>query len=149
MVYRLSLSLTDIKSVIVSINQRIKILYNDKIGRIGTDMKKFPSIKSNSDFKKIYNNSDSYANKLFVMYKKKNNRKNNRIGISVSKKVGNSVIRHRITRQIREIFRLHQNILEQGYDIIIIVRIASVNKTYKEKTSAFIHLCRLHKILIQ
>ena len=69
------------------------------------------SLKKNSDFKNVYTRGKSYANKYLVMYVLENNPGKNRIGISVSKKVGNSVVRHRITRLVRESYRLHENIL--------------------------------------
>ena len=75
-------------------------------------MKHFNSIKKNRDFQEVYQNGRSLANKLLVMYIKKTDRPETRIGISVSRKVGNSVVRHRITRLIRESFRLHEDMVE-------------------------------------
>ena len=71
-------------------------------------MKNFPSLKSNSDFQRVYKNGKSYANKTLVMYVYRNELSYNRIGISVSKKNGNSVVRHTFARKIREIFRLNK-----------------------------------------
>ena len=68
------------------------------------------SLKKNYDFQQVYRKGKSYANKYLVMYVLENNMDKNRLGISVSKKVGNSVVRHRITRLIRESYRLHENI---------------------------------------
>ena len=65
-------------------------------------MKRFPSIKKNSDFQNIYRNGKSYANRLLVMYVMRNGEESNQLGISVSKKVGNSVVRHHIARLMRE-----------------------------------------------
>ena len=66
-------------------------------------MKRFNSIKKNSEFQKVYKTGKSYANKLLVMYVKRvDDGKEPRIGISVSKKVGNSVVRHHVTRLVRE-----------------------------------------------
>ena len=72
-------------------------------------MKKFNCIKKNDEFRAVYKNGKSYANRYLVMYVKDNDRESNRIGISVSKKVGNSVVRHRITRIMREIYRLNDD----------------------------------------
>ena len=77
-------------------------------------MKHFNSIKKNRDFREVYQSGKSLANRLLVMYVLKTDRPDTRIGISVSKKVGNSVIRHHITRLIRESFRLHEDMLETG-----------------------------------
>ena len=82
----------------------------------------FESIKNNSDFLKAYRHGKSYANRYLVMYVRKNDLDRNRYGITVSKKVGNSVVRHRVTRLIRESIRLNVEKFENGYDIVIIAR---------------------------
>ncbi|NLP34185.1 MAG: ribonuclease P protein component [Clostridiales bacterium] len=109
-------------------------------------MKHTQSLKKNSDFRTIYRTGKSYANKYLVMYIKNNNLNENRLGISVSKKVGNSVIRHRITRLIRESYRLSEDKIKSGYDIIIVSRVGAKGKSYSEIESALMHLIRLHKI---
>ena len=85
-------------------------------------MKKFPSIKKNTEFRDVYSHGVSKSTPLLVMYKEENSLGFNRIGISASKKVGNSVVRHRQTRRIRELFRLYNNDTVQGTDIIVVVR---------------------------
>ena len=71
----------------------------------------------------------------------------NRIGISVSKKVGNSVVRHHITRLLREIFRLNNNRIKTGLNIILVARGAARQSDYKHLEGAYLHLCGLHHIL--
>ncbi len=110
-------------------------------------MKKFPSIKSNNDFQICYKNGKSYANRLLIMYVYANGKSENRIGISVSKKIGNSVVRHRVTRLIREIFRLNNERILKGYDLVVVVRKSADELNYKNIESAFFHLCKLHKII--
>ena len=78
------------------------------------------SLKKNKDFQYVYRNGKSYANKILVMYIKKNDLGKNRLGISVSKKVGNSVVRHHLTRLIRESYRLNKNNLKKGNDIVFL-----------------------------
>lgn len=109
-------------------------------------MKRFPSIKKNMEFQNIYRNAKSRANRQLVMYVAHTGREENRIGISVSKKVGNSVIRHRLTRLIRECFRLNDNALVRGLDIIIVARPAAKGATYQIIERAYLHLCGLHNI---
>ena len=104
-------------------------------------------IKSNNDFQKVYKNGKSLANRYLVMYIMKNNLLENRIGISVSKKVGNSVIRHRITRLIRESYRLNCNMFDGGYDIVIIARVTAKGKSFNDICSALIHLGKIHNII--
>ena len=72
-------------------------------------MKRFPSVKKNGEFQKIYRGGTSHANRLLVMYVMKNGEESNRIGISVSKKVGNSVVRHHITRLSVSYTHLYRN----------------------------------------
>ena len=105
------------------------------------------SLKKNKDFKIVYQNGTSYANRLLVMYVLKNQHKKNRLGISVSKKVGNSIVRHRLTRLIRESYRLQEERFRCGLDIIVIARIGAKEKGYKEIVGAMLHLAHLHKII--
>ena len=105
------------------------------------------SLKKNSDFKNVYTRGKSYANKYLVMYVLENNLGKNRIGISVSKKVGNSVVRHRITRLVRESYRLHENIFNSGLDIVIVARNSTSKVGYFEIESALLHLGKLHLII--
>lgn len=109
-------------------------------------MKHTESLKSNNDYKEIYRTGKSYANKYLIMYIKKNEFDINRLGISVSKKVGNSVVRHRITRLIRESYRLSEDRLLSGLDIIIMARVGAKDRDYSEIESAVLHLSKLHKI---
>ena len=109
-------------------------------------MKRFPSIKKNREFQSIYRGGTSHANRLLVMYVTENEQGVNRIGISVSKKVGNSVVRHHITRLIREIFRLNNDKIETGLNIIIVARKAAKESDYRHLESAYLHLCGLHNI---
>ena len=81
------------------------------------------------------------------MYVAQNNLSINRLGISVSKKVGNSVVRHHLTRLIREAYRLNSNMFNSSLDIVVIARNTAKNKTYKEVESALLHLAKLHNIL--
>ena len=104
------------------------------------------SLKKNEQFRFVYKNGRSYANKYFIMYVKENGLDKNRIGISVSKKVGNSVVRHRVTRLIREAYRLNRENIDVGYDIVIVARPASKDKKCQDIESALMHLCGLKKI---
>lgn len=110
-------------------------------------MKRFPSLKQNHEYQDIYRNGKSFANRCLVMYVKHNEGPGRRLGISVSKKVGNSVVRHRLTRLIRESFRLNQYMLEEGLSIVVVARAAAKESDYKIIESAFMHLCGLHNIL--
>ncbi len=71
----------------------------------------------------------------------------NRIGISVSKKVGNSVVRHRVKRLVKESYRLHEDIFNSGLDIVIIARPSCSSLGYREVEDSILHLCKLHHIM--
>ena len=100
------------------------------------------SLKKNRDFRTVYREGRSYANRLLVMYTDRN-----RLGISVSKKVGNSVVRHHITRLVRESYRLHEEMFHSGWDIVVIARAGAKNASYHEIESALLHLGNLQKIM--
>lgn len=110
-------------------------------------MRNINSLKNVKEFSCVYQNGKSYANKYLVMYVLKNELNENRLGISVSKKVGNSVVRHRITRLIRESYRVNENKFHCGYDIVIVSRVLAKGKVYWEIESALLHLSKMHNIL--
>ena len=105
------------------------------------------SLKSNRDFQVVYRDGKSFANKYLVMYVLENGTDRNRLGISVSKKVGNSVVRHRVKRLIKESYRLHECIFNSGLDIVIIARQSAAAVGYFEVESALLHLAKLHEII--
>ena len=98
------------------------------------------SLKKNDDLRKCYRTGKSYANRLLVLYVCGNDREKNRIGISVSKKVGNSVVRHRIKRLIRENYRLREQMFNSGLDIVVVARSAAKDADYHRIGSALLHL---------
>ena len=110
-------------------------------------MKFSESLKKNSQFQFVYKNGKSYANKYLIIYVKENGLGINRLGISVSKKVGNSVVRHRVTRLVRESYRLHESIFNSGLDIVVVARQSAATVGYEEVESALLHLGKLHKII--
>lgn len=104
------------------------------------------SLKKRNDFQIVYRNGKSFANRYLVMYKMKNNTDRNRLGISVSKKVGNSVVRHRVTRLIRESYRLNEEKFEQGYDFIVVARVSAKDISYFDMESALLHIAKLQNV---
>lgn len=109
-------------------------------------MQRSESLKKNQDFQKVYKHGTSKGNRYLVMYVLKNQYMKNRLGISVSKKVGNSVVRHRTTRLIRESYRLNQDNLKTGYDMVVIARQTAKGQNYHTIESAFLHLIDLHHL---
>ena len=105
------------------------------------------SIKKNSDFQLVYKNGKSKANKYFIMYILKNDSDRSFLGISVSKKVGNSVVRHRIKRLLKESYRLHENLFNSGLSIVIIARKGADELDFHQTEKSLLHLMKLHKVI--
>ena len=111
-------------------------------------MTKTESLKNTQQFGRVYKTGRSRADKYLVMYVLDNGyTDHNRLGISVSKKVGNSVVRHRLCRLIREAYRLHENMFNSGLDIVVVVRRGSDGISYHEVEDSLIHLAKIHRIL--
>ena len=111
-------------------------------------MKFSESLKRNEDFRQVYGKRQSFANKYFIMYILNNNSSINRLGISVSKKVGNSVVRHRVVRLVRESYRLNEDRFNSGLDMVVVARSTAATIDYKAAESALLHLAKLHGVLL-
>ncbi|MBV4420035.1 ribonuclease P protein component [Clostridium tyrobutyricum] len=99
-------------------------------------------LRKNAEFRAVYRRGKSFSNNLLVLYVYKNRKNFNRLGISVSKKVGKSVIRNRIKRLIKESFRLNCDNFKTGYDLVFIARNASNNKDYSNISSSIKNLIK-------
>lgn len=111
-------------------------------------MKPLDGIKKNNHFRRIYQKGHSLANRTLVMYKAESDAEAVRLGISVSKKVGNSVERHRIKRLIKEAFRLNRQHVKQGWDIVVIARTNALGRSYHDIERDVLHLLRKHDLFI-
>ena len=107
----------------------------------------FEKLGKNPEFQKVYKTGRSKANKYLVMYVKTGESGPSRYGFSVSKKVGNSVVRHRITRLLRESVRKNDALVKEGNRIIIIARKDVKEKNFEDVNGAVVHLLKLHGIL--
>ncbi len=110
-------------------------------------MKFSESLKKTLDFRNVYKNGTSRANRFLVLYIKENHTERNCLGISVSKKVGNSVVRHRLTRLIRESYRLHEEEFSKGLDIVVIARVNAKGASYHNIEQALLSLAESHAII--
>lgn len=105
------------------------------------------SMKKNKDFSRVYSRGISKANPLLAMYVLINRKDYNRVGINVSKKVGKSVVRNKVKRRIREIYRQYSNKMVKGYDIVIIARVKSREAEYKDMEKWMVNLLTRHKLV--
>lgn len=110
-------------------------------------MKFSESLKKTKDFSYVYNKGKSFCDNNLVLYIISNNMNINRIGISISKKVGNSVVRHHLARLIRESYRLNEEMFKIGFDIVVVVRKKGKDCTFKEIEQSILHLANLHKLI--
>ena len=103
------------------------------------------SIKLNSDFRRIYAKGKSAVSPSVVVYCRKNRLGTNRVGFTVSKKLGKAVVRNRVRRRLREIMRLSSEKLDQGYDLILVARSRAVDADYRRLEADALSCCeRLH-----
>lgn len=103
---------------------------------------KIEKLRKNVEFRIVYRRGKSFSTDLLVLYIYKNYKNNvdgndiNRVGISVSKKVGKSVVRSRVKRLISESYRLNSSLLKKKFDFVFVARTAAKDKTYWEIESS-------------
>lgn len=98
------------------------------------------SLNKNYEFRRVYSSGKSLATGNLVLYCKKNRTGQNRLGLTIGTKVGNAVIRNRVRRKIKEIYRLHEDELICGYDLIIVARVKSRYADYSTLESELLRL---------
>ncbi len=104
-------------------------------------MKFSRSLKNNYEFRRLYSKGMTAASPLIAVYCRANRRSFNQIGITVSTKIGRAVHRNRIRRRLREIYRLNESRIKEGYDIVVVARIRSRDAAYSELEADFLSLC--------
>ncbi|MCF6465982.1 ribonuclease P protein component [Clostridium sp. Cult2] len=110
-------------------------------------MNKEYRLRNNEDFKKVYKRGKNYWNRNLVLYKMKNGLNYSRVGFTVSKKIGNSVVRNRVKRRLKEILRKNFNMVRKEYDIIIIPKKNVVDLKHVELESAMLHILKTSGLL--
>lgn len=105
------------------------------------------SLRKNEEFKEVYKNGRYAVEKDLILHVKKNELGINRIGISVSKKTGNSVVRHRIKRLVKEAYRLNEEKFICGYDLVFSARKDTKDRTYLSIESVIFRLAKRAGIL--
>lgn len=104
-------------------------------------MNKTLTIKDNRTFQRLYKRGRSAVTPFLVVYCRPNGQKHNRLGITVSTKLGGAVARNRARRRLREVFRLAQPKLRRGFDVVLVARTRTVDGPYDRLTAAFFKAC--------
>ena len=106
------------------------------------------SLKENSMFRRLYAKGKSAANAYLVIYCRRNGTEINRIGYTVSKKLGHAVVRNRARRRLREVYRLNEAMFKPGYDIVVVARHRCISADFQKLTKAYLSLAEKAGILL-
>ena len=109
-------------------------------------MKFSAPLKQNHIFRRLYA-SEGHANSFLVLYARRNRTGVNRVGITVSKKLGHAVVRNRVRRRLREVYRLHEEKFQSGWDIVVVARSRTVSAKFSQLTAAYLSLAKKAGIL--
>ena len=104
-------------------------------------MKRTATLKENYEFRRAYHKGKSCVTPPLVVYARPNRGARNRLGVTVSAKLGHAVVRNRVRRRLREIYRLAQPELKQGYDLVLVARSRAVDAPYAALEQAFRRCC--------
>ena len=105
------------------------------------------ALKLNHIFRRLYATS-GHANGYLVLYAKPNRTATNRVGITASKKLGNAVVRNRVRRRLREVYRLNEHRFAPGWDIVVVARSRCIDAPFEKLTGAYLSLAEKAGILI-
>ena len=109
-------------------------------------MKFSSALKLNHIFRRLYH-TQGLANGYLVLYARKNRTEQNRVGVTVSKKLGKAVVRNRVRRRLREVYRLHEEQFAPGWDIVVVARSRCVDADFGKLTNAYLSLAEKAGIL--
>src|SRR5699024_3264048 len=104
-------------------------------------------LRNNREFKKVFDNGKNFWNRNLILYRKKNDLDRTRLGITITRKFGNAVVRNRVRRRLNEIYRLNLYRINDGYDLVIIPKKNAVDLSYEELKSALEHILKISKVL--
>ena len=104
------------------------------------------SLKQNHIFRRLYRTPGA-ADSYMVLYARRHREEKNRVGFTVSKKLGHAVVRNRTRRRLREIYRLNEHRFARGYDIVVVARSAAVDADFAVLERAYLNLAKKAGIL--
>ncbi|MBQ6115774.1 MAG: ribonuclease P protein component [Oscillospiraceae bacterium] len=100
------------------------------------------TVKENHEFRRIYRKGRSAVSACMVVYCQKNRQGRSRLGVTVSTKLGKAVVRNRVRRQLREIYRLHREEMKPGYDVIVVARVRAAHTAYQKLEASYLEAVR-------
>lgn len=100
------------------------------------------SLKNNYDFRRLYQKGKSAGTHRLLLYCRRTRRPQNRVGYTVSTKLGNAVHRNRVRRRLREVYRLHEGLFQPGWDIVVVVRHGGIDAPFRELEADFLRLMK-------
>ena len=109
-------------------------------------MKFSSSLKLNHIFKRLYHTT-GFGNGYLVLYARKNRTGTNRVGITVSKKLGKAHIRNRVRRRLREVYRIHEDRFQPGWDIVVVARTKAIDAPFDKLVKGYLALAAKAGIL--
>ena len=109
-------------------------------------MKFSSALKLNHIFRRLYATS-GHANGYLVLYARKNRTATNRVGVTVGKKLGHAVVRNRVRRRLREVYRLNEELFTPGWDIVVVARSRCISANFGKLTQAYLSLAEKAGIL--
>ncbi len=124
------------------------MVHGDKEAGESSAVKVRGTLKKNSDFRRLYARGKSAVTPCLVLYARPNRLGENRLGYTVSAKLGHAVVRNRVRRRLREIYRLNAPRLKQGYDMVVVARARAVGAPYRALDAAFLRACESLELML-
>lgn len=112
-------------------------------------MKFTVSLKQNHVFRRLYAKGKNQVTPHLALYARKNGGRSNRLGITVGTKLGHAVVRNRVRRRLREIYRIHEDAFVPGYDIVVVARVRAVHSKFDDLERSFLKAARNLELLRQ
>ena len=106
------------------------------------------ALKLNHIFQRLYRTS-GYADGYLVLYARRNRTGENRVGITVGKKLGKAHIRNRVRRRLREVYRIHEDRFQTGWDIVVVARSRAVDAPFDRLIRSYLTLAQKAGVLVE
>ena len=110
-------------------------------------MKYTVSLKLNHVFQRLYRKGDRSAMPTLALYSRRNGTRGNRLGLTTGAKLGHAVVRNKLRRRLRAIYRIHEEQFKTGYDIVVVCRTASVSADYQRLEKDFLRLMKRNGLI--